>query len=91
MFMYLSEKVLPEDDRLARRITFESRHFDLLDGVLHHESPHYPGRWCTAVPTSLCSSLLEDAHGGLLAGHLAEKHVYDRVRLHTSGKVCVQM
>ena len=80
MFMYLSDKNLPGDDKLARRITFESRHFDLLDGVLHHESPHYPGRWCIAVPTSLRSSLLEDAHGGLLAGHLAEKRVYDRLR-----------
>ena len=80
MFTYLLEKILPKDDKLARRITFESRHFDLLDGVLHHESPHYPGRWCIAVPTSLRSSLLEDAHDGLLAGHLAKKRVYDRLR-----------
>ena len=30
--------------------------------------------------TGLRSSLLEDAHGGLLADHLAEKRVYDRLR-----------
>ena len=80
MFAYLSKKELPEDDKLAKRIVYESRHFDLLDGVLHHESPHFPGRWCVAVPSDLRSRLLDDAHSGLLAGHLAEKRVYDRLR-----------
>ena len=80
MFTYLSEKILPEEENIDRHLTFESRHFDLLDGVLHHKSPHYPGRWCIAAPTALRSSLLEDAHSGLLAGHLAEKCVYDRLR-----------
>ena len=32
IFTYLSEKVLPEEDKVAHRLTFESRHFDLLDG-----------------------------------------------------------
>ena len=46
----------------------------------HHENPHTPGRWCLAVPEELQTPLLEDAHSGLLAGHLAEKRVYDRLR-----------
>lgn len=71
MFAYLSEKVLPEEDRCAHRIVLESRHFDLCDGVLHHESVHFPGTWCVAVPINLRPLLLEDAHEGILAGHLA--------------------
>ena len=39
-------------------------HTILVDGVL---------------PATLRFSLLEDAHGGLLAGHLAEKHVHDKL------------
>lgn len=44
MSMYLSEGMLPEEDKAARRVILESRHFDLLDGVLHHENPHTSGR-----------------------------------------------
>ena len=77
MYSYLSHGTLPE---VAQKVVLESRHFELLDSVLHHESPHRPGSWCLAVPVALRSSLLEDAHGGLLAGHLGEKRVYDRLR-----------
>ena len=80
MYSYLSEGTLPEEEKLARKIVLESRHFDLLDGVLHHENPHRPGKWCLTVPVSLRSALLEDAHNGLFAGHLGEKRVYDRLR-----------
>ena len=80
MFLYLADGILPDDEKVARRIILESRHFDLLDGVLHHENPQSPGTWCTAVPTTLRADLLEDAHSGLLAGHLGERRVYDRLR-----------
>ena len=80
IYSYLSDGTLPADEKLARKVVLESRHFDLLDGVLHHENPHRPGKWCLAVPVSLRSALLEDAHDGLLAGHLGEKRVYDRLR-----------
>ena len=76
MYLYLCKGTVPEDEKLARKTVLESRHFDLLDGVLHHENPHNPGKWCLAVPVSLRSSLLEDAH---FAGHLGEKRVYDRL------------
>ena len=79
-FLYLTEEGLPEDEKACRKIVAESRYFDIVDGVLHHESPHFPGRWCVAVPVDMRQSLMEDAHSGLLAGHLAEKRVYDRLR-----------
>ena len=74
MFLYL------EDGKEVQKIVLEGRHSDLLDGVLHHENPHSPGKWCVAAPTTLQADLLEDAHSGLIAGHLAEKWVYDRLR-----------
>ena len=45
MFLYPSEGMLPEE-KLTQKIVLESRHFDVLDGVLHHENPHSPGKWC---------------------------------------------
>ena len=80
MFWYLADGTMPEHNKVARKIVLESRHFDLIDGLLHHENPHSPGKWCVAVPTTLRADLLEDAHSGLLAGHLAEKRVDDRLR-----------
>ena len=64
MFMYLLKGILPAEDKAACKVILESRHFDLLDGVLYHENPHTPGRWCLVVPSDLRVSLLEDAHSG---------------------------
>ena len=75
MYWYLADGTLPEEEKLARKIVLEGHHFDILDGILHHENPHSPGKWCLAVPVSLRTVLLEDAHGGLFAGHLGEKRV----------------
>ena len=36
------------------------------------ENPATPGRWCIVVPTEERPTLLKEAHGGSLAGHLAE-------------------
>ena len=74
--MYLSEKELHTEDKTAHRIVMESRHFELIDGVLYHETAHFPGRWCIAVLASLKKCLWQDAHGGVFAGHL----IYDRLR-----------
>ena len=74
VILYLADSTPPEDEKIAQKIVLESCHFDLLDDVLHHENPHSPGKWCVAVPMMLRKHLLsEDAHNGLLAGHLAKR------------------
>ena len=40
----------------------------------------FPGRSCVIVPPTLRVALLEEAHQGRFAGHLAQKKVYDRLR-----------
>ena len=64
---------------MARKIVFESRHYSLLDNVLHHENPPFPGRACPVVPRELCNKRMEETHGGIFAGHFTEKKVYDRL------------
>jgi hypothetical protein len=71
---------LPSDDRSAKKVVFKSKNFELIDGLLHHEDPACPGRWCLVVPKELRSQLLEEAHAGLFAGHFSERKVYKKIR-----------
>ena len=52
----------------------------MVDGVLYRENPVSSGRWCVVVPKEFRVALLEEAHQGHFAGHLAAKKVYDRLR-----------
>ena len=75
--LYLEDGTLPDDKKLAKRIVIESQQYDIIDGVLHFENRSFPGRWCLVVPQPL---LMEEAHSGCFAAHLAERKVYDRLR-----------
>lgn len=77
---YLERDTLPADEAIARRIAIESKAFEMIDGVLHHESPSIPGRWCVVVPRKLRPEVLKEAHDGVFAGHFSERKVYDRLR-----------
>ena len=78
MFLYLQDGVLPEDEKLTKRIVAESKQYDVIDGVLHFENRAFPSRWCIVVPEQLRSDVLQEAHAGCFAAHFAEKKVYDR-------------
>ncbi len=54
----------------------------MVDGVLYHENPAFPDRWCVVVLSKLRALLLEEAHKGQFAGHLSDKKVYDCLRRH---------
>ena len=80
MIKYLENGELPEDERISKSIVLESPKFSIIDGVLYFEYPNSPSRWCIVVPKQLQQVLLQEAHSGQFAGHLAEKKVYDRLR-----------
>ena len=80
MLNYLTCGGLPEDDKLARRIVLESRTFNVISGVLHHEDPSFPTRNCIVAPSLMHDALIQEAHQRRFAGHLAQKKVYDRLR-----------
>ena len=67
---YLRNGELPEDDKSARSIVFESSKFKLDVGLLYCENPAFPGRHCVAVPC-----LMEVAHSSFLGGHFEESGV----------------
>ena len=82
MIAYLQDGTLPDEEKSSRRIILEGKQFDVVDGILYHENPTLPGRWCIVAPKKFRSTLLEEAHRGRFAGHLAGKKVYDRQRRH---------
>ena len=63
---YHSRGLLPEDQKVARKIVLESQHYEMIDDVLYHENPNHSGRWCIVVPKNLRSQLLTEAHSGVL-------------------------
>ena len=80
MLRYLQESTLPDDEKSANRMVAESKQYDVIDGVLHFENSSFLTRWCIVVPEQLRSEVLQEAHAGCFAAHLAEKKVYDRLR-----------
>ena len=80
LISYHKEGTLPEDDKEARKVVFCSKSCDIIDGILHHENPNFPGRWCVAIPKSKREELIREAHDGRFSGHFAEKRIYELLR-----------
>lgn len=59
MIANLKDTLLPENDKTVCWIVLESKHFSLVDGVLHFDNPAYPGRSCVVVPKEFRMALLE--------------------------------
>ena len=74
---YLQHGELPLDEKSSQKIVLESKYFTVVNGVLYREDRDRP---CIAVPLSLRQQLMEEAHKGRFAGHLADKKVHDRLR-----------
>ena len=80
MINYLTEGVLPADDKFAKRIVFESSRYEMIDGILNFENPAFPGRQCVVVPKCLREAILTEAHASCFGGHFSERKVLDKLR-----------
>ena len=88
MILYLKSDQLPEDAAKAKKIALESSQYELLDGILYHNTPH-PGTLCVVIPQDLKTDLLMEAHSGKFSGHFAERRVYNLLITDTCGKGCM--
>ena len=73
---YLEKGTLPAVDAEARKLVTSSEAFDIVDGVLYHEKPNSPGRWCMVMPSGTREELMREAHDGRFSGHFAEKKIF---------------
>ena len=74
---YLEQGILPADEKAARKMVLERPRFALVDGVLCYVDSARGNRSRIAVPDSLKSELMREAHAGSLSGHFAAKSLYD--------------
>ena len=77
IILYLENDQLPKDAAVAKKVALESSQYEILDGILYHNTPTQPGIWCIVVPEDLRTDLLTEAHSGKFSGHFAERRVYN--------------
>ena len=77
---YLKDGTLPSDDKEAKKVVLGSKFCDIMDGILYHENPNFPGRWCMAIPRGKRQQLIREAHDGRFSGHFAEKRIFELLR-----------
>ena len=80
LIVYLVYEALPEDEKAAKKLLFESKCYVMIDCVLHREHPTYPRKLCKVVPKKEHLKLLKEYHGGRCAGHFAERKMYSTLR-----------
>ena len=71
---------LPTVDSDAKRIILRSANFSLLDDVLYYTQSD--GRLQLVVPKAQRQKLIQEAHGGVMAGHLREIKTYSQLQKH---------
>ena len=80
MELHLEKDELPEEERAAKKLIIESKSYETIEEVLHHEHPTDPAKWCMVVPKEEQTKLLQEYHGGKFAGHFAERKMYSTLR-----------
>ena len=76
IIQYLQNQVLPESNDKSHLIVSQA-HMTLDGGVLYLVDGKENKR--AIVPQHLCKSILEQAHGGRMAGHFAVKRLYGAI------------
>ena len=71
---FLKTGALPDEPKKARLITFRARSMLIDEGVLYWMDEKANKR--AVVPHHLRQQILEQAHGGRMAGHFAVKRTY---------------
>ena len=64
----------------AKQIILKSANFSLVDDVLYYTQAD--GRLLLVVPKDQRQQLIQEAHGGVMAGHLREKKIYSQLQKH---------
>ena len=77
MIEYLKEGKLPTDPTTARKIAAQATQFVLLEGLLYFLDPRKRLKMRAVIPTHLKNKLIEEVHGGPLAGHFSSQRLFN--------------
>ena len=73
---YFEENILPEDKGLAQKTVAEAVQYTMSDGILYFVGCKQTDVSRAVVPKALCKQIMEEYHGGNLAGHFSGPRLY---------------
>ena len=77
---YITDGVQPEDDKEARQLILSSSKFTVLDNILYHiESEKTLGVFVPEIDRKV---LFDEAHAGMLGGHLRGAKIHSQLSRH---------
>jgi len=76
VIQFIKTKILPDDDKQAKRIVLQALQFTLVDDILYYLDSKQE-HWRRAVVLyHLCEQVLDEHHGLALGRHLSWKEMY---------------
>ena len=79
---YLEAGVLPDESAQAWKIAAQAPSFTLVNGVLYFVDPKCPKQKRAVVPVHLQEQLMQDSHGGVMAGHFSRNRLFAMLSRH---------
>ena len=79
---FLTEGTLLSDDQKATKVTGQSYFFTLVDDILYYLGSKRGDQKRAAVPKQLRAQMLEENHGGRMAGHCSGNQLYKTLAQH---------
>ena len=76
MIDFLKDSKLPSDQQQAKKVALQGNNFTIIDDILYYIDSKNGNRKWAVVPKQLQKELLEENHGGLMAGHFAVQKMY---------------
>ena len=73
---FLEYGILPAEEKEARKLAAQALSFVIVDNVLYFVDAKGRGRKRAAVPSHLQKTILDDHHGGKMAGHFSGARLY---------------
>ena len=80
IIQYLSNGVLPDDDKRARELALTKSQYSIVDRVLYHVAKD--GTLRIVPPVASREKLCKEAHGGVYGAHLREAKLYGQLSKH---------
>ena len=82
MIRYLEDGLLPEDSPQAKKIAAQAPQFALVGGILYFVDHKSDNQKRAIVPVHLREKIMQEMHGGLMAGHFSGHRLFTTLSRH---------
>jgi len=85
---YLKNGNLPDEEKVARKLTLNKKQYVLMDDILYHLV--LDGTLRVIPPREDRMGIIKEAHDGKLSGHLRDAKVFGQINKSSGGLVCAK-